>query len=126
MKCKRCGNEIVGEIQRYCNDCKRELNGQPREKKAPRKLFKKEKSEEQVKKVKTAKGIKMLEEIRGDIKEDKKIISKNIEVPEEEGEVRKRSIVGTIAYILFVFIIMTAIFVGSVAIGFSIGPTLSI
>lgn len=28
MNCKRCGKEIVGEIQRYCNECKREVRGE--------------------------------------------------------------------------------------------------
>lgn len=25
MHCKRCGKEIIGEIQRYCNSCKKEI-----------------------------------------------------------------------------------------------------
>lgn len=25
MQCKKCGKEIIGEIQRYCNDCKKEI-----------------------------------------------------------------------------------------------------
>lgn len=28
MKCKKCGKEIIGEIQRYCPECKKKLEMQ--------------------------------------------------------------------------------------------------
>ena len=99
MNCKRCGNEIIGEIQRYCNDCKKELNGEPREKK----------------------GFTQTEVKQSEMKQEKVKQEETKEVEEK----RKRSLLATIGYILFVIIIMTVVFLGSIMIGFSMGPFLS-
>ena len=125
MNCKRCGNEIVGEIQRYCNDCKRELNGEPREKKGFTKIFRKENKVEETKTepVETVKQeeVRQAEVKKTEMKQEK---VKQEEIKEVE-EKCKRSLLATIGYILFVIVIMAVVFLGSIMIGFSIGPFLS-
>lgn len=135
MNCKRCGNEIVGEIQRYCNDCKRELNGEPREKKGFTKKFRKENKVEETK-TEPVETVKQVEVKQTQIKQEevkqtevKQSEMKQEKVKQEETkqveEKRKRSLLATIGYILFVIVIMAVVFLGSIMIGFSIGPFLS-
>lgn len=125
MNCKRCGNEIIGEIQRYCNECKKELNGEPKEKKGFTKIFRKENKVEETKTepVETVKQeeVRQAEVKKTEMKQEK---VKQEEIKEVE-EKCKRSLLATIGYILFVIVIMAVVFLGSIMIGFSIGPFLS-
>lgn len=100
MKCKKCGKEFEGEIQRYCNVCKG-----------------------------TAVSTHVIEEKEEEItntkKAKKKAKAKQETVTTKEQKT-KRSPIFTIGYVLLVLLIMIIVFGVSIVIGFSIGPALPI
>lgn len=123
MNCKRCGKEIVGEIQRYCNDCKRELKGQSR-------VDETSKTQRDSKKVELAKQIKEqpgkfskeLKQVE-QTKKTEKALNDNVQT---ENKKEKKSRIFSFGYVLLIIVMMLVAFLISVVIGFSIGPVLPI
>nr|WP_302598636.1 hypothetical protein [uncultured Cellulosilyticum sp.] len=108
MNCKRCGKEIVGEIQRYCNECKREVRGEE-----PVKTLEKEAYRETISK-----------------KEEKMVCEEIVSPPAKEEEVsqkkEKKHRIFSLGYILLVIFIIALTFLASCVVGFAIGPVLPI
>lgn len=112
MNCKRCGKEIIGDIQRYCNDCKRELRG-----------------EEPIKTNRSADKEKVLNEEKA-VKEEsleQEIVKETHteEIPEKTVKKKeKKSRIFSFGYILLVLFIIIITFLVSCMAGFAMGPIL--
>lgn len=117
MNCKRCGKEIIGDIQRYCNDCKRELRGEE-----PVKLHRSPDKEAVLEKA-------LNEKVEKEVKiEVKKEVEKEIhteEMIEEKGKKKeKKHRIFSFGYILLVLFIIIITFLVSCMAGFAMGPIL--
>lgn len=107
MNCKRCGKEIVGEIQRYCNECKRELRGE--EPLMPTNSLEEEKYKE----------VQAINESKEEVPQE--VIQDEIS-PKKE----KKHRIFSFGYILLVIFIIILTFLASCVVGFSLGPVLPI